>query len=184
MLITKGYQELNRRLHETNPMFGTTAKRYVRQVYDLAKASGAASILDYGSGKGLLKQGIDEIRKGIPGDSIVTEYDPGIPGKDVRPAPADMVASIDVLEHIEPECLVDVLTDISVLARKAAFLTVATRPAVKTLADGRNAHLIVEPVEWWLPQLMALFSIRVLHVADGEFVFLGIPKLAEIRTAA
>ena len=175
MLITPEYRKLNADLHEANPAYGTTAKKYVRQVYDLAQSMNAETVLDYGAGKGLLREGIANIRKGLPGD-MVAEYDPCIPEKNVRPAPADLVVSIDVMEHIEPDCLDDVLQDICRLANKAVFLTIATRPAVKTLADGRNAHLIVESVDWWLPRLMRFFSPRLLHVGEGEIVFLGLPK--------
>lgn len=175
MMITPEYQALNRALHETNPNYGTTAPRYVRQVYDLIVMMGAKTVIDYGCGKGLFKQGIDEIRKGMPPIQI-QEYDPAIPGKDARPWGAELLVSIDVLEHIEPDSMEDVLHDMYVLSDKAAFLTVATRPAAKTLADGRNAHLIVQPVDWWLPRLLQFFSPRLLHVGEGEFVFFGLPQ--------
>jgi hypothetical protein len=32
---------------------------------------------------------------------------------------------------------------------------IAVRPSNKTLSDGRNAHLILEPSDWWLRQLQS-----------------------------
>ena len=49
---------------------------------------------------------------------------------------------IELMEHIEPECLEEVLDNLQWLSLKAVFLVIATRPAKKMLADGRNAHLI------------------------------------------
>jgi len=60
-----------------------------------------------------------------------------------------MLISTDVLEHIEPFFLDDVLKDIHNLFQKNAFLIIATSPAKKFLPDGRNAHLIVETPGWW-----------------------------------
>jgi 2-polyprenyl-3-methyl-5-hydroxy-6-metoxy-1,4-benzoquinol methylase len=68
---------------------------------------------------------------------------------DAAPEPHDIVACTDVLEHIEPDCLDDVLKDIRRCTKKVAFLLIATRPAIKVLADGRNAHLIQQPYTWW-----------------------------------
>ena len=31
----------------------------------------------------------------------------------------------------------------------SAFLLIDTREAIKTLPDGRNAHLIIEGKDWW-----------------------------------
>jgi hypothetical protein len=38
---------------------------------------------------------------------------------------------------------------------------VHTAPAVKHLPDGRNAHLIIEPIEWWKRVLSQYFEIAV-----------------------
>ena len=82
-------------------------------------------------------------------DANIREYDPAVPGKDAEPQPADLVICTDVLEHIEPDCLNDVLDHIRQVSLKYAFVNVSTRPAVKFLQDGRNAHLIIQPADWW-----------------------------------
>jgi hypothetical protein len=83
----------------------------------------------------------------------VRNYDPGIPADSALPAPADLVVCTDVLEHIEPEHLDAVLAHIFRLAQRAVFLQIALFPAKKTLPDGRNAHLIVQPANWWLDKI-------------------------------
>jgi hypothetical protein len=45
------------------------------------------------------------------------------------------------------------LRHIFLLARRGAYLVIATRPARELLPDGRNAHLIIQPPEWWVEQL-------------------------------
>lgn len=167
-LITEDYRSQNRQLHESRKDFGVMALAYASRVRDCAKASGAKTILDYGCGKGFLKQ---ELGK----DYEVSEYDPAIPGKDKLPDPADLVVAIDVMEHIEPDCLEDVLKHIAGLSNKATLMTVAMVPAKKTLPDGRNAHLIVETVDWWVPRLMAHFSPRLLYTQPHMFLFYGEP---------
>jgi 2-polyprenyl-3-methyl-5-hydroxy-6-metoxy-1,4-benzoquinol methylase len=66
------------------------------------------------------------------------------------------VVCTDVLEHVETvEILGTVLTHLRQLARKAVLLVVATRPSNKTLADGRNAHLLQHEEAWWRAQVLA-----------------------------
>ncbi len=54
-----------------------------------------------------------------------------------------------MLEHVEPDKLDAVLAHLKLLARHAVFVVVALIPTAKILADGRNAHLIVRPANWW-----------------------------------
>lgn len=170
-LISESYRNLNAALHASNPQYGTSGGKWAAKVHRLARQYQAGSVLDYGSGRGTLgtalRQGISE----LPYD--FREYDPAIPGQDARPEPADFVVCGDVLEHIEPDCLYAVLDDIRGLARKAVLLIVATVPAGKTLADGRNTHLIVEPAEWWLPKLMLRWRVREFHDRSGFFICVG-----------
>jgi hypothetical protein len=46
-----------------------------------------------------------------------------------------------------------------------AFITIHTGPAMKTLPDGRNAHLTQQPMEWWLPKLWSRWDIQTVQVA-------------------
>jgi 2-polyprenyl-3-methyl-5-hydroxy-6-metoxy-1,4-benzoquinol methylase len=160
MLISSEYRELNRQLHEARADYGVSSAKWAEHVRQLAGQIGAQSILDYGCGKGALRASLGE---------IVREYDPAIPGKDAPPTPADLVLCTDVLEHIEPGCLDSVLDDLRRVTLRGGFFTVATRKAEKSLADGRNAHLIVQPAKWWLPKLMDRFDVLRFEDGGGEF---------------
>jgi hypothetical protein len=107
---------------------------------------------------------------------LVTEYDPAIVGKDTPPSPADLVASTDVLEHIEPESLDEVLAHIASLARVGVFLVISCRRAVARLPDGRNAHLIVESPEWWRDKLARHWPSYRIAGDARELIFMGLAR--------
>ena len=171
MLISPAYRTLNRQLHEARSDYGKSGARWAGSIAQIADKIGAASILDYGAGKGTLARALE--------GRAIRQYDPAVPGIDAPPEPADLVACTDVLEHIEPECLDSVLDHLRGLTRRVLFAVVATRPAKKTLPDGRNAHLIQEPVEWWLPRLWPRFHVKRFDDLGGEFVAIGVPRQAD-----
>lgn len=178
-VITEDYRRLNSRLHETRPDYGVghSSSRHYSHIDQMARSLGARSLLDYGCGKGALARALSHL--------LVEEYDPAIPGKDSPPAPADFVVCTDVLEHIEPDCLDDVLDDLKRCTLKGIFMTIATRPAAKTLEDGRNAHLIQQGPDWWLPKLMARWEMRLFQASTGEFAVFGLSRAAtEVRAVA
>ena len=163
-LISEDYKKLNEELHKTNLAYGTSGHRWADEVVETAARTKSESILDYGCGKQTLKDALPEVQG----------YDPCIKGLEKKPERADLVVCTDVLEHIEPAHLTAVLDDIYLIAEKAVFLTVATGPALKTLADGRNAHLIQKPASWWLPKLERRWKRRFFHDVGGEFLFIGL----------
>lgn len=165
MLITEEYKKLNGELHERNIGYGTSGHKWVDEVRSLAKATGARTILDYGCGTQSLGKAMLE--------RTVIGYDPAIPGLDTPPNPADLVVAGDVLEHIEPDCLDDVLNDLERLSLHTIFLVIATRPAKKILADGRNAHLIVEGSAWWLPKIIQRWRLISFMDTGSELVCMG-----------
>lgn len=52
----------------------------------------------------------------------------------------------------------NVLDDLRRVTAGVGVFTVHTGAAVKWLPDGRSAHLIQQPPEWWLPKIMARFE--------------------------
>lgn len=160
MLITETYRKLNEQLHKDREDYGVGGHKFARQVQDIARQIGASTILDYGCGKRTLEKAL--------GYSIIN-YDPALPGLDAVPDPADLVVCTDVLEHIETECLNDVLADLHRVTSDTILLTVATRSAKKVLADGTNAHKIIQDARWWLPKLMDRFELINFLGAEGEF---------------
>ncbi len=159
VLITDEYRDLNRKLHEQTPAYGAGGSKHAQTVLKLCENLKTTSVLDYGCGKGTLANNIP-----FP----IWEYDPAVPGKDAQPRAADIVVCTDVLEHIEPEKLAAVLGNISSLTQKVAFLVISTRAAKKTLADGRNAHLIQQTAEWWKKTLSKYFEIGQVFDASAD----------------
>lgn len=168
-LITDEYRSLNKELHSTNEFYGMSGKKHTQAIINMAAGIGSQDVLDYGCGKSTLA-------KNLP--FAIKQYDPAVTKYSELPEPADIVVCTDVLEHIEPECLDDVLTNLAALTKKGCYLTASTRLAQKKLSDGRNAHLIVENGNWWLAKLMQYFSIRSFQMAKDECLIIGESKNA------
>ena len=164
-LITEAYREQNVLLHKADD-YGASSYRWAKMIEKLGYQMLCKTVLDYGAGKQTLGNALRD-------KFSYAAYDPAVPEIAEPPDPADLLVCSDVLEHIEPECLEDVLSDLRRLTIKACFLTVCTAPAFKLLPDGRNAHLIVQPGEWWIPRLMKLWHVRVLNHVSNELIFVG-----------
>ena len=167
-LISDYYVDQNKRLHEQRPDYGSRGHRHAQQIRELAQAMQTRDVLDYGCGKATLADALHDLE--------VKNYDPAFPEWSAVPEPADLVVCGDVLEHIEPECLDAVLDDLQRVSKKMLYAVVATRPAAKTLPDGRNTHLIQEKMEWWLPKFWDRFTIGTVQNLGGEFLILCGPK--------
>lgn len=168
-LISDEYAKLMRETH-ADPRFGAmtdTHEVFLKNVESVMRAYPTQSILDYGAGKGVFKEQASRRWPSIQ----ISEYDPGIPGKDVMPSPADLVVASDVMEHIEPPYLTDVLIHIASLTKKVFFTQIALRPAKRILPDGRNAHLIVETDNWWARRISDYLNVaRCAASKNGNWV--------------
>lgn len=147
-LISPEYRKLLKKMH-SEKKWGSSGHKRAEAVLQIMAEYGLLTCLDYGCGRGTLKAKINEIADII----TVTEYDPAIEGKDKPPYPAEMLCSTDVLEHVELGNIGFVLKHINELFEKAAYLVISCRPANAILPDGRNAHLIIMPPDWWLIKL-------------------------------
>lgn len=146
---------MQQQLHE-NPNYGVASVGFAPLVAEVLQKVGMAELLDYGAGKGRLGQ---TLREQIHSPLTIHHYDPAVPEWSAQPAPCRFVACIDVLEHIEPPLLDNVLDDLRRVTAGVGVFTVHTGPAVKVLPDGRNAHLIQQPAGWWLPKLLERFDL-------------------------
>ena len=161
-LISESYRQQNRQLHE-NPGYGISGAKFLDEVLMLSRLFKSQDILDYGCGKRYLETAL-----GFP----INNYDPAISGLDSTPEPADLVICTDVLEHIEPDYLDNVLDDLKRATKRACFLVIANRPAQKILPDGRNAHLIQEDGNWWLPKILSRFKIAAFKQSGTKLMFI------------
>jgi hypothetical protein len=154
-LISESYREMQQQLHK-NPDYGVASVHYAPLVAQVIEAVNANELLDYGAGKGRL--GVT-LKQNMKRQLSIRHYDPAIPEWSAPAQPCNFVACIDVLEHIEPALLDNVLDDLKRVTAGVGIFTVHTGPAVKFLTDGRNAHLIQQPPSWWLPKFMDRFEL-------------------------
>lgn len=165
-VISDEYRAQQLTLHEdgnygvAGQFAGDLVGRYLRRL-------GARSILDYGCGsKRSLLKGLD-----LPPDVVYEGYDPCVPEFAAAPCPAELVVCIDVLEHVEPLFLDNVLDHLGELCDPYGLFTVETGPAKKLLPDGRNAHLIQENLAWWKPRLEQRFELLEVGQEPRWFAF-------------
>ena len=171
MTISEDYLIAQKQLHE-NPNYGVASRQYAPIVLELIEQIGAKSISDYGAGKCRLKIKLKELGlrkfRYFPFDPAFPEYG--------QPQEAELVCCIDVLEHVEPFYLDAVLIDLRKITTGHGFFTIHTGPAIKTLPDGRNAHLIQKPTSWWLPKLCVHFEIGHLQKSPNGFWIIVSPR--------
>lgn len=131
---------------------GLSVLPHVDRIHSLIRQTKSRTLLDYGSGKGAqyTTHRVHELWAIMP-----TLYDIGIQAYSKKPyGEFDGVICTDVLEHIDEPDLDGLVDEIFGYARKFVFLAITCRPAKKLLPDGRNAHLTVEPPDWWRAKLM------------------------------
>lgn len=174
--ISEAYRAMQQELHK-NSNYGVASLAFAPMVAEIIRKTGAASVSDYGAGKQNLLKGLQQA--GVSGVDY-RPYDPAFPEYG-RPQPADLVCCIDVLEHIEPDLLPNVLRELQTMVTGRGFFTIHMGPAGKVLPDGRNAHLIQQPASWWLPRICEHFEIIQMstHQTMGAGIWMIVaPRLA------
>ena len=178
-LISEDYRAAQTALHRSDALYGNASIRMAKTVIGVLTEIRPPNLLDYGAGKGRLGE---ELKKAYPHPIEVRNYDPAIPAWAAPPAPTDFVVCLDVLEHIEPDYLENVLDDLRRVTLRHAFISIYTGPAQRVLPDGRNAHLIQKPPKWWLPKLMDRFDLlNFFRLSNGFWVI--VQSEAETRRA-
>lgn len=170
-LISPQYREMLLKKHARGK-WGRDGAKHADAVVAYADELQAETILDYGCGEMALAEALKGRRR-------VSGFDPGIPGREGMPKPCDLTVCTDVLEHVELEKLNDVFGHIHSITGKGAYIVIATRPAKALLPDGRNAHLIVKPAEWWLKGLDRIgFDVSRREIEEGKEVRIWAKKKA------
>lgn len=167
-LTSRNYRSVLERTHEVNK-WGGGGKSHVVDVIEFADQLSAVTVLDYGCGRGTLKPALREMDSRL---AECREYDPGIPAKAGMPEQADLVVATDVLEHIEPELVTNVLRHIRALSLRGAFFVIALSKAKLVLTDGKNAHLSIHDADWWIVALeQADFTVVRREKRKGLYVW-------------
>jgi hypothetical protein len=160
--------ELYRRMHLEGERFlslppqnvfpGHSLPPQATRIKGLIVRTGAASILDYGSGKGKQYAKPVRLQDGAAYDTMqdywdvdyIQCFDPSYPPYSELPSGKfDGVISTDVLEHCPEDDIEWILDEIFGFARLFVFANIACYPAVKRLPTGENAHCTIRPPEWW-----------------------------------
>jgi uncharacterized Rossmann fold enzyme/SAM-dependent methyltransferase len=163
-IISEIHLKRNADLHKENPEYGIGGAKHADTVIKIAEKmvteqNKFVSILDFGCGKGALAAALP-----FP----IWEYDPAIPGKDTDPRAADLVVCTDVLEHIEPELLDNVLKELKRVTKSIGYFVISIRKASKNYFDGTNAHFIVKDKKWWNTELSKVFKVEKIFEKNLE----------------
>ena len=160
-VISEEQRKLNKALHENRKDFGSrddgsglagNLPTALKRMNDFGACN---SVLDYGTGKGKL---VERLKRELPDSINIMGYDPAVEEWKEKPnEPVDILVSLDVLEHIEMQSIDAVLKDIARLTKNFCYLVIDLQPAIKKLADGRNAHILLAPPEWWVTRVSQLF---------------------------
>jgi len=142
--------------------FEAKPSRWQRTVEELARFTGSESILDYGCG---ITASLSKF-SGLP----IINYDPGVPEYAALPEPADLVVCLDVIEHVEPECVDAVIEHLFSLPKKALLLTISIQESSKLLPDGSPWHCFVRDKDWWRSKLKMRLSEQLAMDGRAEYV--------------
>jgi len=175
-MLSKGYQMTLLETHHKNPHWGSTAQRVLVNNWSVLNRVLPQKFLglDYGCGTGQLKKTLAKLRPG----AVIVEYDPGMPNKaQLPPEQFHWVFNIDVMEHVEPEYVDDVIKSIFSKALDGAFFNIACRPAKQILVDGRNAHLTIMTPAEWTKRIISLsplkWKFQILSKSGKELTLIG-----------
>jgi len=154
-MITDDYKAQLKEVHQQRDRkWGTTGARnfgdYVVKFLEHRRGQ-IRSVLDFGAGHGSLGKYVMETAVDI--NCSWFNYDPSHASIELLPeGQFDLIVSSDVLEHVEPEMIDETIQWMKDHANKAMFHHIACDPCSLILPDGRNAHLITEKLDWWLPK--------------------------------
>lgn len=137
------------------------------------------SVIDIGCAGGVFPRLLHErgIRPVTGVDFVLPDTVAPAPGLSFVEAPAhatgletvDMVTSFDMLEHLLPEEVDEVLREFRRLARRWVLVSICYRPSRRT-AMGEGLHMTVRSEKWWMARLQAAFGVAPRR--RGPYLFL------------
>lgn len=164
-LISDDYRSMIEKVTKKQPWGGAVIGA-VKHIHKYALDNNCKSILDYGSGK---SDFLNTLNKEFPDNKFdVTQYEPARAEYSHDPQVCDMTVCVDVLEHVEPTKLDNVLQHINDRTNNIFYFKICLVPALSTFEDGSNLHLIIEDKEFWLNKLAKHWVVGDLHYTSAH----------------
>lgn len=162
ILISNTYAKQLQELHRRKKIgFGVEPPERLK---NLLRESKVKNIVDYGCGDGAMMEKIKEYFPNL----VLLGYDPGVEQFSTLPDNADLLYSVDVLEHFEPS-YIDIGIEKLLTIADFHYHNIACHPAKKFLPDGRNCHLIIESPSWWLEKIGKIIDKNWTIVYQGSY---------------
>lgn len=157
-IIAKSYPKL----HEEGAFNTPSWRRHVPLFDALTGPEERRAVLDYGCGPdgGLSNALYDAV---YPYDPYVAKYTTPVQGRKFK-----AVFSTDVMEHLTVDQIQEYLALVRRVEADFVLTVAATRPSSRTLVNGLNIHLTVQPAQWWYGLFQASLHPDFLpvHVVD------------------
>jgi 2-polyprenyl-3-methyl-5-hydroxy-6-metoxy-1,4-benzoquinol methylase len=179
----KKWLDVSYRYYHKKNRFG--GREYSLEVLNLIKKHKFQTLLDYGTGNGGMSTYTDRKILNLADRKVkVKLYDPYSNNPNYRFPPAshhkfDLVSCTDVLEHILPEDIDDVIWALVRSTKKMLFCTVACYPASKRIVNEKgkevfeqSLHTIVQPRRWWEEKFDA--AQKRLYDEEGRWITLNV----------
>jgi hypothetical protein len=149
-----------RQMHSSEERYpGNTLKRYVGAIKRVINTHKIETIIDYGSGKGMLYENHDSFTEPLFNEKIVnikkywgvkkiTPFEPALKDE-LLDKKYNLVISTDVLEHCFVADIPWIVRQLFDLSDRAVFVTVSCRFASAKLPNGEQAHSTMRAPWWW-----------------------------------
>ena len=155
MLITEEHRSSETQKHIADPDYGGESIEYADIISTTINRLQVKDVLDYGAGKGELHHYL-----ALDHEVALHLYDPAIQKIAELPEPHDLVLCINVLEHVEEDCLDAVLADLVRCAKRNIFIVIKEDT----------------PMEWWIEKIMRRFRIESIVRSDIDFFLIASKK--------
>ncbi|TXJ37772.1 methyltransferase domain-containing protein [Brachyspira aalborgi] len=160
MITNKNYVEQYKILNDKNKFYYESNLSIFNMVNEISLFIDylkPKNILDYGCGNGVLLKLLRHKYTKINIDG----YDPAIKEFSIIPNNHyDMIINTDVLEHIPKSDIADVVNHIKSLSNNV-FFCLHHGKAWTILPNGENAHITIEPKEWYHNLMKKYFDIII-----------------------
>ncbi len=155
------YSEIHAHEH-----YGSSATDNLKTITNLVKIAQPKVILDYGCGRSDLATYFY-----LDGARTIFKYDPAIPKyksmPDLKSYPVDLLLCCDVMEHVRKYDMERILLEIKNISKRVIF-SISCIPARKKLPNGMNAHINIEPIEWWARIIRERFGLCLVRWKGPE----------------